>query len=72
MPSKINCYFIILVCYCLYRGFNVTVGGWSFSMFDWQKYSFTTEFARKIITNLKMKLKSRLLFPVWIVNRMRS
>ena len=78
MPSKINCYFIIPVCghfnylYSLFFLMLLLVGGVSV-LFDWQKYSFTTGFSKvfkKIITNLKMKLKSQLLFLVWIVNKL--
>ena len=62
MPSKINCYFIILVCT---GGFNVTVGGRSFSTFDWKKYSFTTEFARNFSKN-NYKFKNEIKIPTTV------
>ena len=46
-------------------GCNVTVGGRSFSMFDWQKYSFTTEFARNFSKN-NYKFKNEIKIPTTV------
>ena len=75
MLSKINCYFIIPVCaHFNCTGFFLTsllVGRVSV-LFGRNTASLLglPEVFLKIITNLKMKLKSQLLFLVWIVNKL--
>ena len=49
---------------------SLLVGGVSACLIGKNTVSLLNEIFLKIITNLKMKLKSRLLFPVWIVNKL--
>ena len=66
---------ILTLCTGLFFLISLLVGGVS-ALFDWQKYSFTTGFAKRFSKNYyKFKneiKKSQLLFSVWIVNRMRN